>query len=92
MLTEIRTIMNEARSLLAKQVNQTLLAAYWHIGQVIVEHEQNQRVRAEYGKEVLKQVSRTLTKSLARGVPGLTFKICDCLTWPTQNARQCLLN
>lgn len=32
MLTEIRTIMNEARSHLARQVNQPLLAAYWNIG------------------------------------------------------------
>lgn len=75
MLTEIRTIMNEARSHLARQVNQTLLAAYWNIGRVIVEHEQNQNVRAEYGKEVLKQVSRTLTKEFGKGfsVSNLQF-------------------
>lgn len=90
MLTEIRTIMNEARSHLARQVNQPLLAAYWNIGRVIVEHEQNQNVRAEYGKEVLKQISRNLTKAFGKVFPGLTFKICDCFTWPTQNARQCL--
>ncbi len=40
---------------------------YWNIGRVIVEHEQNQNVRAEYGKEVLKQVSRTLTKEFSKG-------------------------
>ena len=75
MLTEIRTIMNEARSHLARQVNQTLLAAYWNIGRVIVEHEQNQNVRAEYGKEVLKQVSRPLTKEFGKGfsVSNLQF-------------------
>ncbi|MBQ9395963.1 MAG: hypothetical protein IJU23_10700 [Proteobacteria bacterium] len=67
MLAEIRTVMNDARSHLARQVKQTLLAAYWNIGRVIVEHEQNQNVRAEYGKEVLKQVSRTLTKEFGKG-------------------------
>ena len=66
MLTEIRTFMNEARSHLARQVNQPLLAAYWNIGRVIVEHEQNQNVRAEYGKEVLKQISRPLTKAFGK--------------------------
>ena len=32
MLTEIRTFMNEARSHLARQVNQPLLATYWNSG------------------------------------------------------------
>ena len=38
MISEIREIMRSARSHVAQQVNNELLAAYWNSGRVIVEH------------------------------------------------------
>ncbi|MFR8223960.1 MAG: DUF1016 N-terminal domain-containing protein [Alistipes shahii] len=35
-----------------------MVRAYWHIGRVIVEDEQKGKERAEYGKQVLKQLSQ----------------------------------
>lgn len=75
MVNEIRGIMNSARQNVAKQVNSELLAAYWNIGRVIVEHEQASKERAEYGQNTLKLLSRTLTKEFGKGfsVSNLQF-------------------
>ena len=51
----------------ASQVNTELLTAYWNIGRVIVEYEQNNSERAEYGKNTMKQLSKVLTKELGKG-------------------------
>ena len=67
MINEIRDIMNSARQNIAAQVNNELVAAYWNIGRVIVEHEQNSSKRAEYGKDSMRQLSRTLTKEFGKG-------------------------
>ena len=67
MINEIRGIMNSARQNIAAQVNNELVAAYWNIGRVIVEHEQNSSKRAEYGKDSMRQLSRTLTKEFGKG-------------------------
>ena len=75
MIAQIREIMNNARQNVAAQVNNEQLIAYWNIGRVIVEHEQDNDKRAEYGKATLKQISRQLTKEFGRGfsVSNLQF-------------------
>lgn len=35
---------------MAVQVNTELLSTYWNIGKIIVEHEQENKDRADYGK------------------------------------------
>ena len=40
------------------------IAAYWNIGRIIVEHEQENNERAAYGKQTLKELSKALTKEL----------------------------
>lgn len=40
LVTEIRTVLQNARNNAARQVNSELLAAYWNIGRIICEHEQ----------------------------------------------------
>ena len=67
MISEIREIMQTARNRAAQQVNSELLTAYWNIGRVIVENEQKNSERAEYGKETLRHLSRTLTKEFGKG-------------------------
>lgn len=51
----------------AIQVNTTLLLTYWNVGRLIVEDEQNSARRAEYGKQVLKELSKRLTKDFGKG-------------------------
>lgn len=44
-----------------------MVKAYWNIGKMIVEEEQNGKDRAEYGKAVVKEVSKRLTNEHGRG-------------------------
>ena len=67
LVAEIRQIMNMARQNVAKQVNSEQLFAYWNIGRVIVEYEQNSNERAGYGKETIKQLSQVLSKEFGKG-------------------------
>ena len=75
MIEEIKGIMATARKNVASQINNELLTAYWNIGRVIVEHEQDSNDRAKYGENTLKQLSKTLTKEFGRGfsVSNLQF-------------------
>lgn len=64
---EIKTVLANARSNVAQQVNNELLNTYWNIGRIIVEYEQTERDRADYGKQTLKALSRILTDEFGRG-------------------------
>jgi len=44
-----------------------LVLAFFEIDRMIVEEEQNEKDRAEYGKKSLKDPSRILKKNLLRG-------------------------
>ena len=39
-VAEIKTVLDSARSNVARQVNNVLLNTYWNIGRIISEHEQ----------------------------------------------------
>ncbi len=42
---------------IAYEVNRTMLLAYLNVGRIIVENEQNGNIKAEYGKQILKELS-----------------------------------
>lgn len=48
-------------------VNAYLVETYWKIGQYIVEYEQGGSVRAEYGKQLLEQLSKDLSLLHGKG-------------------------
>lgn len=52
-VNEIKGILLTARENVSKAVNNELLLAYWNIGKIIVEYEQNGAEKAEYGKQLL---------------------------------------
>ena len=66
-INEIKQILTEAREKVARTVNNELLLAYWNIGRVIVESEQAGSEKAEYGKQLLKSLSKELTRELGKG-------------------------
>ena len=41
-----------------------MLEAYWNVGRIIVENEQNGNYKAEYGKPLIKDLSKELRKVL----------------------------
>lgn len=67
MISEIKLILSEARKHVAHEVNAALLQSYWEIGRVIVEHEQDNNERAEYGKQTLIALSKQLTQEFGKG-------------------------
>ena len=64
---EIKTVMETARSNVARQVNSELLNTYWNIGRIICEYEQTNPERADYGKRTLKELAKILTKEFGKG-------------------------
>lgn len=64
---EIKSLILEARNKIAKEVNKTLIDTYWNIGKAIVEKEQSGKLKTEYGKGVLLNVSKKLTKEIGKG-------------------------
>lgn len=74
-IDEIKKILHTARRNVAQQVNTELLTAYWNIGRIIVEHEQQNKDRAGYGQQTLKELSKLLTEEFGKGfsVSNLQF-------------------
>lgn len=60
-------LLESARRISARAINAIMTAAYWEIGRRIVEFEQGGSVRAEYGKQLVEQLSRDLTQRFGRG-------------------------
>jgi len=59
--------MENARKDVAKQVNSILVRTYWEIGRIIIEEEQKRSDRAEYGKQLLIELSKKLSKEYGKG-------------------------
>ena len=59
--------MENARKDVAKQVNSILVSTYWEIGRIIIEEEQKRSDRAEYGKQLLIELSKKLSKEYGKG-------------------------
>ena len=57
-------LVTQARERVATAVNIAEVYTKFHIGQYIVEYEQKGETRAEYGKAVLKELSKRLTDRL----------------------------
>ena len=66
-INEIKKILKNARQKAYTAVNSVMVEAYWEIGRRIVEEEQSGRERAEYGKEIIKNLSKELTEEFGKG-------------------------
>ena len=67
MIEDIKQIIINSRKKTIYQVNNTMLDAYWNIGKIIVENEQKGNIKAEYGKQIIKELSKELRKTLGKG-------------------------
>ena len=84
----IRDILEEARSSAYRSVNFAMVLAYWQIGRIIVEEEQKGKERAEYGKALIKELSRKLTYGYGKGYNESNLKYIRqfYLTFPNGHA------
>jgi predicted nuclease of restriction endonuclease-like (RecB) superfamily len=63
----IKEIISQSRMKVFRAANSALLESYWQIGKLIVEDEQQGKLRAAYGKETLKNLSTQLTLEFGKG-------------------------
>ncbi len=70
----MKLLEEQSRNEIVRNANAVLLINNYEIGRYVVEYEQQGEVRAEYGKQILKELSKLLTKQYGRG-------------WSVQNLR-----
>ena len=73
-ISEIKKILKNARQKAYTAVNSAMVEAYWEIGRRIVEEEQNGKETAEYGKEILQNLSKELTEEFGKGYSYRTLR------------------
>ena len=86
--SEIKDALLLSRKQAYNAVNTAMVQAYWQIGRIIVEHEQNGSLRAEYGKAVLQGLSERLTEEFGKGfdIRNLRNMRSFYLAFPIRNA------
>ena len=67
LINEIGSVLLNARNKISREVNITMVDAYWNIGRYIVEYEQQGKERAEYGTNLLNRLSKDLTRLYGKG-------------------------
>lgn len=67
LFNQIEEIILTSKKEMCYQINNILVNAYFNIGKLIVENEQNGNIRAEYGKEVLQSLSKKLKDKYGTG-------------------------
>ena len=67
LLGQISDAYSQGRTQAMRAVNIQLLETYWQIGQYIVEFEQDGAAMPQYGKQLLKNLSRDLKAQLGKG-------------------------
>ena len=72
--SQIVDLLQSARKKVVQSINQTMVLTYFEIGRMMVEEEQNGKNRAEYGKYLLRELSKTLTQEFGRGFSVTNLK------------------
>jgi NAD(P)H-dependent FMN reductase len=84
LLTGVIDLLERARRYSARSVNVIMTAAYWEIGLLIVEHEQQGHKRASYGDVLLKRLASDLSSRYGRGLSRTNLQQMRefYLSWP----------
>ena len=71
----VRNILENSRKRVIRNVNFEMVNAYWRIGEIIVEEEQQGKARAEYGTFLIKELSKKLTHEFGKGFTTANLKM-----------------
>jgi hypothetical protein len=66
-ILKIKELMVNARKIIFRDITNQSLKTYWQVGQIIVEKEQDGKVKARYGDKLLIALSKKLTNQMGRG-------------------------
>ncbi|GAB1411215.1 hypothetical protein MASR1M90_23690 [Desulfovibrionales bacterium] len=88
LVSQIAQAIEQARSQVRQSINHAMVASYWEIGRLIVEHEQQGEARAAYGKRQLAELSARLTALFGKGftVNNLRYMRQFFQTFPIRHA------
>ena len=65
--SRVSILLEKSRINLRKTVNTFMVSTYFEVGKLIVEEEQNGEERAKYGKNIIENLSKKLTKEYGKG-------------------------
>jgi len=90
----IAGVLRTARSNAYRAVNFVMVEAYWNIGRMIVEEEQQGKERAEYGAALIKNLSLRLTEEFGKGLTerNLLYMRQFYLAFPSEGPQSQKLN
>lgn len=74
LITDIGVILENARKKVYAHINPALVKAYWEIGRMIVEYEQEGEEKAEYGEKLLEKSSVDLTSKHGKGLSAYNLR------------------
>lgn len=67
LVNRIISLVSKTKNNLLRQIDDTLVITNWHIGEYIVEFEQDGNARATYGEGLMRKLSKRLTLQLGKG-------------------------
>ena len=70
---QIKELMENARKQMSVKINNILVQTYWKIGKIIIEDEQENSERAEYGKRLLKRIVKKIDKRVWKRLFKIKF-------------------
>lgn len=73
-LSDIKAIIEQSRTSVARAVNVAMVVAYWKIGERIVREEQKGKKKAGYGEGIIKELSAALSKEYGNGFSATNLK------------------
>ncbi len=74
LMARVAAILDQARANVVRAVNSNMVIAYWLIGREIVQELQRGEQRAEYGRQLLPELSAHLTQRYGRGFSATNLK------------------
>lgn len=93
-IAEIKEIIAQSRAIAIRSVDFQRVLMYWHIGKSIFEEEQHGKIRAEYGKNLVRNLAKELEPEYGSGFSyrQLYFCLQFYQTFPIVNALRSQLN
>lgn len=67
LIKDLEVLITSGRKAAYQSINQAMIDMYWNIGKRIVEEEQKGKVRAQYGKALIKNLAAVLTAEFGSG-------------------------
>lgn len=72
--TKVAELLKRAQNTVVQAVNKTMVLTYFEIGKMIVEEEQKGKERAEYGKQLIDELSAKLLNEFGKGFSSTNIK------------------